>query len=393
MNFIYKERYDQMKNICILGSTGSVGTQAIDLIRNRKSEYNLVAISGNSNIDLLYAQAVEFRPSYIVVMDSNVYNILNEKLKNYGIRVLKGIEGLNYISTLDEVDIVLTSIVGMICLTPTLEAIKAGKKIALANKETLVVGGELIRNEMKKSNSTIIPVDSEHCAIYQCLNGEKSKSVNKIILTASGGPFRGKNKSQLVNVTPKEAIKHPRWNMGKKISVDSATLMNKALEVIEAHWLFNTDYEKIDVVVHPQSIVHSIVEYVDGSIIAQMSNIDMRHPIQFAFDYPVRNDSSIGYLDLVNIGAITFEKPDNETFECLNFGYTAGKIGGTMPTVMNAANEEAVKLFLNGKIKFLDIPDIIKESMKTHTAQYDLTLEKIINLEVQVRENVNKMIK
>lgn len=382
-----------MRNICILGSTGSVGTQAIDIIRNKKSEYNLVAISGNTNIDLLYAQAVEFRPKYVAVMNSNAFDILSEKLKIYGIKVIKGIEGLNYISTLDEVEMVLTSVVGMIGLIPTLSAIKAGKKIALANKETLVVGGELINAELKRSNSTIIPVDSEHSAIFQCLNGENPNSVNKIILTASGGPFRGKNKSQLINVTPEEAIKHPRWNMGKKISVDSATLMNKTLEVIEAHWLFNVDYESIEVVVHPQSLIHSMVEYVDGSIISQMSNIDMKHPIQYAFDYPVRNHSAIGYLDLIKNGNITFEKPDYETFECLNFGYTAGKIGGTMPTVMNVANEEAVKLFLSGKIRFLDIPVIIKESMETHTVDHDLTLEKIVNLEIQVRENVNKMIK
>lgn len=382
-----------MKNICILGSTGSIGTQAIDIIRNRKSEYRLVAISGKSNVDLLYKQAVEFSPKYVVVMDNKAFDILNEKLKNYGIRVLKGIEGLNYISTLDEVDIVLTSVVGMIGLEPTLEAVRAGKRVALANKETLVVGGELITAEVAKSNAVIIPVDSEHSAIYQCLNGENAKTVNKIILTASGGPFRGKDRLQLTDVTPEDAVKHPRWNMGKKISVDSATLMNKALEVIEAHWLFNMDYSNIKVVVHPQSIIHSMVEYVDGSIIAQMSRTDMRHPIQYAFDYPVRKDSVIGYLDLISSGTLTFEEPDVETFECLNFGYIAGKIGGTMPVVMNTANEEAVKLFLSHKIKFLDIPEIIKESMKTHTVDYNLTLDKIINLEIQVRENVNKMIK
>lgn len=382
-----------MKNISILGSTGSIGTQAIDIIRNKSSEYRLVAISGNSNIDLLFEQAVEFKPNYVAVMDKRFHRILNEKLKSYGITVLEGIEGLKYISTLDEVDIVLTSIVGMIGLTPTIAAIQAGKRIALANKETLVVGGELIKAELKKSKSSIIPVDSEHSAIFQCMNGESPKTINNIILTASGGPFRGKSKAQLVDVTPEQAIKHPKWNMGKKISIDSATLMNKALEVIEAHWLFNIEYENIEVVVHPQSIIHSMVEYVDGSIIAQMSNTDMKHPIQYAFDYPNRNSSAVGYLDLINCGSITFEKPDNETFPCLGFGYTAGKIGGTMPTVMNTANEEAVSLFLNGKIKFLDIEDIIRESMKTHSVDYSLTLDKIIELEIQVRENVNKMIK
>lgn len=382
-----------MKNICIIGSTGSIGTQAIDIIRSKKAEYNLVAISGNSNIELLYAQAAEFRPVYVAVMDNEAYRILNEKLKNYGIKVLKGIEGLEYISTLDEVDIVLTSVVGMVGLTPTIAAIQAGKIIALANKETLVVGGELIAKELKRSKSRILPVDSEHSAIFQCMNGEDSKSVNRIILTASGGPFRGRDKSELINITPEEAIKHPRWNMGKKISVDSATLMNKGLEAIEAHWLFNVDFDKIDVVVHPQSIIHSMVEYLDGSIIAQMSNTDMKHPIQYAFDYPLRNNSAVGYLDLIKNVCLTFEKPDYDTFDCLNLCFEAGRIGGTMPTVMNAANEEAVNLFLNHKIKFLEIPELIRESMATHRVDYDLTIEKIKNVEIQVRENVNKMIK
>ncbi len=382
-----------MKNICILGSTGSIGTQAIDIIRNRKTEFKLAAISGNKNIDLLFDQAVEFRPKYVAVMDNEACKVLNERLKKYGIKVLSGIEGLEYISTLDEVDIVLTSVVGMVGLTPTIAAIQAGKTIALANKETLVVGGEIIERELKKSSSRILPVDSEHCAILQCLNGEEKKAVNKLILTASGGPFRGKSKSELTKISPEEAIRHPKWNMGKKISVDSATLMNKGLEVIEAHWLFNVDFDKIEVVIHPQSIIHSMVEYVDGSVIAQMSNTDMKHPIQYAFDYPLRNESSIGYLDLVKKGFLTFEFPDYETFECLRLGYSAGKTGGTMPTVMNAANEEAVKLFLNNKISFLNIPEIIKTSMEAHRVQYDLTIEKIKNIEVQVRENINKMIK
>lgn len=382
-----------MKNICILGSTGSIGTQAIDIIRSRKEEYKLTAISGNSNIDLLYEQALEFGPQYVAVMDNEAYGVLNERLKNHGIKVLSGIDGLKYISTLDEVDIVLTSVVGMVGLTPTIAAIQAGKTIALANKETMVVGGEIISRELKKSNSRILPVDSEHSAILQCLNGEEKKAVNKLILTASGGPFRGKTKSELTDITPEAAIKHPKWNMGRKISVDSATLMNKGLEVIEAHWLFNMDFDKIEVVVHPQSVIHSMVEYVDGSVIAQLSNTDMKHPIQYAFDYPLRNKSVIGYLDLIEKGTLTFEIPDYDTFECLDLGYRAGKTGGTMPTVMNAANEEAVKLFLEHRIKFLDIPEIIKESMEAHRVDYDLTVEKIISIEAQVRENVKKMIK
>jgi 1-deoxy-D-xylulose-5-phosphate reductoisomerase len=360
-----------MKNICILGSTGSVGTQAIAILRERRVDFKLIAISGNHNIDLLYEQAIEFKPKYVAVMDENKAKQLEEKLKIYEIRVLSGMEGLKYICTLPEVEMVITSIVGMIGLEPTIAAIK----------------------ELKKSNSKILPVDSEHNAILECMRGEEHNTIRKLILTASGGPFRGKKREQLLNVTPEEAIKHPRWNMGKKISVDSATLMNKTLEVIEAHYLFNMDYNDIDVVVHPQSTIHSMVEYIDGSIIAQLSNTSMKHPIQFALDFPCRKSSSIGYLDLINNGPITFEAPDRETFECLDFGYYAGKIGGTMTTVMNAANEEAVKLFLEGKIKFLHIGEIIKTAMHSHTVDYDLTLEKIINIDSYIREDINKMIK
>jgi 1-deoxy-D-xylulose-5-phosphate reductoisomerase len=382
-----------MKNICILGSTGSIGTQAIDIIKKNAARYKVIAISGNSNVELLYQQALELQPRYVSVMNEDSYSILNEKLKNHNIHVLKGIEGLEYISTLKEVDIVLTSVVGMIGLKPTISAIQAGKIIALANKETLVVGGEIINRELEKSKSKIIPVDSEHSAIFHCLNGENPKSVNKIILTASGGPFRGRMKHELINITPEEAIRHPRWNMGKKISIDSATLMNKALEFIEAHWLFNVEYEKIDIVVHPQSIIHSMVEFIDGSIIAQMGNTDMRHPIQYAFDYPERNTSSVGFLDLIKNNTLTFEQPDRKTFECLELGYKAARIGGTMPTVLNSANEEAVKLFLDGKIKFLDIAEIIRETMDSHTIDYDVTLEKILDIEIMTRENVNKLIR
>ena len=382
-----------MENISILGSTGSIGTQALDVIRNRKNDFKVTAISANSNYEMLYRQAVEFNPLYVVIMDKDGYSYLKNKLANYDIKVLCGVEGLNYISTIDETEILLTSIVGMAGLVPTVAAIRAGKTIALANKETLVAGGELIKKEILKSKAKLIPVDSEHCAIFQCLLGQSKNTVRNIILTASGGPFRGYNKNELVNVTPVMAVKHPRWKMGKKISVDSATLMNKGLEVIEAHFLFDVDYEHIKVVIHPESIIHSMVEYIDGSIIAQMSNTDMRQPIQFAFDYPKKNASQIGYLDLIAKKKLTFESPDSDTFECLKLGIDAGKTGGSMPAAMNAANEEAVKLFLNGKIKFLQIAEIIKEVMKNHKVERDLSIEKILQIEFDTRKYVNLLVK
>lgn len=382
-----------MKNICILGSTGSIGTQALEVIRNKKDEYRVIAISANSSIDMLYNQAMEFKPQYVVVMDHTAFLTLREKLSGYDIKVLNGMEGLEYISTLENVDIVLTSIVGMIGLKPTIAAIRAGKTIALANKETMVVGGEIIKSELEKSSSRIIPVDSEHSALFQCLIGEERNNVNRLILTASGGPFRGKDKETLLNVTPEMALKHPKWNMGRKISIDSATLMNKALEVIEAKWLFDIDYEKIDVVVHPQSIIHSMVEFADGSIKAQLGVTDMKHPIQYAFEYPKRTYTSVGYLDLIKNNMLTFEKPDVETFECLRLGFEAGKTGGTMTAVLNAANEEAVELFLKGKIRFLDIPVLIGEAMKSHNVEHNYTVDRIIEIESETRRLVNSLIK
>jgi 1-deoxy-D-xylulose-5-phosphate reductoisomerase len=381
-----------MKNISILGSTGSIGTQALEIIRNRMEQYKVISISGNLNIDLLYKQATLFRPKYVVVMNYEGYKYLKDKLKIYNIEVLNGMEGLEFISTIPEVDIVLTSVVGMIGIKPTISAIRAGKTIALANKETMVAAGELVINELKESNSKIIPVDSEHSALFQCLNGENINEVRKLLLTASGGPFRGKKRAELQNITPEMALKHPKWNMGRKISIDSATLMNKTLEVIEAHYLFEVEYEKIDVIVHPQSIIHSMVEYVDGSIKAQMSNTSMMHPIQYAFEYPNRSSGSVGYLDLITNNSLTFEKPDVDTFECLNLGYFAGKIGGSMPAVLNAANEEAVELFLNNKIKFLEIGQLVKQAMDNHKTEYNLTLDKIIEIERKTRNYVNTLI-
>jgi 1-deoxy-D-xylulose-5-phosphate reductoisomerase len=382
-----------MKNICILGSTGSIGTQAVKILRQRKDEFKVIALSANTNIDLLYSQALEFLPQYVVVMNKDSYIILKDKLAPHNIKVLLGMDGLEFISTLNSVDIVLTSVVGMIGLKPTIAAIKEGKIIALANKETLVVGGNIIKNELKNSSSKIIPVDSEHCALFQCLLGEDKNTIKKLILTASGGPFRGKTKQELSNVTPEMALKHPRWNMGKKISIDSATLMNKALEVIEAHWLFDVSYDDIEVVIHPQSIIHSMVEYIDGSIITQMGNTDMRHPIQFALDYPNRKLSTSGYLDLIKNNTLNFEEPDINTFECLKLGYEAGKIGGTMTTVLNAANEEAVSLFLSNKINFLQISQIVREAMNNHSVIQNPNLNEILEVEYRTREYISEIIK
>lgn len=382
-----------MKKISILGSTGSIGKQTLDLIRNKKDEYKVVALSANTNTELLYNQILEFKPEYVVIMDEKKYKELKQLLCNFNTKILYGIEGLEYIASLNEVDLVLNSVVGMVGLKPTIASIRAGKTIALANKETLVAGGEIIKKELLNSKSKIIPVDSEHNAIFQCIKGENINKVKRLILTASGGPFRGRKKEELKSVTPESALKHPRWNMGKKISIDSATLMNKALEVIEAHYLFSIDYDYIDIVIHPQSVIHSMVEFIDGSIIAQMSKTDMRHPIQYALDYPQRNESQIGYLNLFEIGEITFEKPDYETFECLKLGLIAAKTGGSMPAVLNAANEEAVNLFLNNKIGFLEIPNLIKQAMENHEVIYDLSVDEIIKIEKDVKNYVNTLIK
>jgi len=382
-----------MKNICILGSTGSIGKQALDIIRGRREDYKVVALAVKGSYEELYNQALEFSPEYVVLYDSSNASKLQELLKGSGIKVLTGMEGLEFVSSLPEVDILLTAVVGMIGLKPTIAGIRAGKTIALANKETLVAGGQVVYNELAVSKASILPVDSEHCAIFQCLKGKSNDSeVRKLILTASGGPFRGYKLNDLKNITPKEALKHPRWNMGQKISIDSATLMNKALEVIEAHWLFNMDYDKIDVIIHPQSIIHSMVEYVDGSIIAQMSNTDMRHPIQYALDYPERKNSSIGYLNLSRLNSLTFEEPDMETFKALELGYRAGRAGGTLPAVMNAANEVAVMKFLDGKISFPEITEAVKQTMDAHRNTILVTLDSILDADKWAREYVNNII-
>jgi len=379
-----------MKKLTILGATGSIGTQTLDVIRSDIGNFAVVAISANVNWEKTIPIIEEFKPKYVAMMDEGA----SLKLKNYcsekkcSTKVLQGLDGLNFISTIPEVDIVVTSVVGMIGLIPTIKAIHSGKDIALANKETLVAAGELVMDAAKKYHVNILPVDSEHGAIFQCLQGNKLDTVSKLIVTASGGPFRGKSRQQLIGIKPEEAIKHPKWNMGKKISVDSSTLMNKGLEVIEAHWLFGIDYENIQVVVHPQSIIHSMVEYIDGSVISQMSSTDMRLPIQYAINYPKRNKSVIKDLDFYNMGNLTFEKPDMNTFKCLNLAFKAGKMGGNMPAIMNSANEVAVELFLDYKIKYLQIEEIIEKCMNKFEHNINPNLEEILEVDLKVREYV-----
>lgn len=379
-----------MKYISILGATGSIGSQTLDVIREQKDEFALVGISANKNFYKVIDIINEFMPKYVSIMDNLIYDKVKEycRAKNLNIEVYHGMEGLNAIATLPEIDMVVTSIVGMIGLVPTLKAIKAGKNIALANKETLVVGGSLVKEAALKSNVMILPVDSEHGAIFQCLQGNKKEYVSKILLTASGGPFRGKKSEELISVSSDEALKHPKWNMGKKISIDSSTLMNKGLEVIEAHWLFEIDYKDIDVIVHPESIIHSMVEYVDGSVLAQLGSTDMKLPIQYALNYPKRNRRLVKALDFYSIGNLTFEEPDLKTFKCLKLAFEAGKAGGIMPTILNSANEASVDLFLQNKIKFLQIADIIEDSLNKFPNISNFTVEDILSADKKVRDYV-----
>lgn len=379
-----------MKRITILGATGSIGTQTLEVIRRERERFHLTAVSANNSYEKMINIINEFNPSYAVLSSEKAY----EQVKDYCLSnnlktiVLFGIEGLNTIVTLPEVNLVVTSVVGMIGLVPTLKAIKAGKDIALANKETLVVGGKLVISEAEKCSVKIFPVDSEHSAIFQCLQGNNKEDVGRLLLTASGGPFRGRKKEQLAQVTVEEALKHPRWDMGRKISIDSATLMNKGLEVIEAHWLFNIDYDNIKVVVHPQSVIHSMVEYKDGSVIAQLGSADMKLPIQYALNYPERKEAVVSKLNFYDMENLTFEKPDFETFKALKLAYEAGKIGGTMPAILNAANEAAVELFLTKRIKFLDIGNILEECMNNFEVIQNYSLEDILNIDEKVKRYV-----
>ncbi len=352
------------KNIAILGSTGSIGTQTLDVIRDYPDKFQVEVLVAKSNVDLLARQAIEFEPNFVVIAEKEKYQELSDLLKNYPIKVFAGEESICQVVAMDCIDIVLTAMVGFSGLLPTLKAIEANKRIALANKETLVVGGNIISDALKNSRSTIIPVDSEHSAIFQCLVGENIDHIDRLILTASGGPFRGKSLDYLRTVSPEQALKHPNWSMGAKVSIDSASLMNKGLEVIEAHWLFGIDADKIDVLVHPQSIVHSMVEFVDGSIKAQLGEPNMRIPIQYALDYPIRTISTKNKFSFAESFNLSFEKPDLKNFRNLDIAFQCLRSGGNAPCVMNAANEIAVDLFLEKKIKFLDIPILIEEALQ-----------------------------
>ncbi|MCI6277426.1 MAG: 1-deoxy-D-xylulose-5-phosphate reductoisomerase [Clostridium sp.] len=381
-----------MTKIAILGVTGSIGTQTIDVIRREIDNFKLIAISANKNIKEVVSIVEEFNPPYVVITDKPSYEVFLSEIKNLGYKgkVLYGMDGLNFIASLEEVDIVVTSIVGMVGLEPTLKAIEAKKTIALANKETLVVGGEIVMEAARKNGVRILPVDSEHSAIFQSLQGSEYKSIKNILLTASGGPFRGRKKNDLIGITPKEALKHPNWSMGKKISIDSATLMNKGLEVIEAKWLFDVNYDDIKVIVHPESIIHSMVEYNDGSIIAQLGTADMRLPIQYALNYPNRKAQIVDSLDFYKVKNLTFEQPDIKTFKSLGLAYEAGKIGGLMPTILNGANEVCVDLFLKEKITFLQIADIIEETMDKLYKGKEVTLENILEMDLKTRKYIEE---
>lgn len=352
------------KNIAILGSTGSIGTQTLQIIEDYPELFQVEILVANQNIDLLVQQAIKFEPNIVVIGDESKYSELSEALKKHHIKVFAGSKSIEQVVQMDCVDVVVAAMVGFSGLLPTIKAVEAHKRVALANKETLVVGGHLITQALQNSRAEIIPVDSEHSAIFQCLVGENPNTIDKLILTASGGPFRGKDIDFLQNVTPQQALKHPNWVMGNKVTIDSASLMNKGLEVIEAHWLFGIPANKIDVIVHPQSVIHSMVEFVDGSIKAQLGEPNMRVPIQYALDFPNRSSSSKNRFSFAENPQLSFEKPDVNVFRNLRIAYDCLKLEGNAPCIMNAANEIAVELFLNNRISFTGISDLIEEALQ-----------------------------
>ena len=369
-----------MKKIAILGSTGSIGTQTLEVVRNNK-DLMVTALSAGSNIQKLEEQIREFQPQYAVVFEEEKAKELRVKVADLAVQVLSGMDGLLTIATMEDVDILVTAIVGMIGIRPTIAAIESGKDIALANKETLVTAGHIIMKLAKEHGVQILPVDSEHSAIFQCLHGEEQREIDKLLITASGGPFRGRKREELQNVTVADALKHPNWAMGRKITIDSSTLVNKGLEVMEAKWLFDVSFDQIEVVVQPQSVIHSMVQFVDGGIIAQLGTPDMKLPIQYALYYPSRRPLPGERLDFARLKTLTFEAPDTENFPGLSLAYEAGRIGGSMPTVFNAANERAVAKFLDEKINYLEIAEIIDTCMKEHTVITDPSVDKILEAE------------
>ena len=376
-----------MRKITILGSTGSIGTQTLDVVRENK-DITVVGISAGKNIRLLEQQIREFSPRLAVVWDEEDARALQETVRDLSVKVAWGMEGLLELASMEEADLMVTAIVGMIGLRPTIAAIQAGKDIALANKETLVTAGHLIMPLAREKGVSILPVDSEHSAIFQALHGEKKAQVRKLLITASGGPFRGRSKKELEQVTPADALKHPNWDMGQKITIDSATLVNKGLEVMEARWLFDVDLDQIQVVVQPQSVIHSMVEFEDGAVMAQLGTPDMHLPIQYALYYPDRRPLGGERLDFWKLRDLSFEKPDTETFPGLEYAVRAAKAGGTMPTVMNAANERAVAKFLNRQIGFLDIYQVIAFCIENHRVIPNPSVSQILETEQTVYEMI-----
>lgn len=376
-----------MKKIAIIGSTGSIGTQTLEVVRANK-DLEVVALAAGNNIELLEKQAREFKPQYVCIASEEKAKDLKVRLSDTKITVLCGMEGLIQIATMEASEILVTAIMGMIGIQPTVAAIKAGKDIALANKETLVTAGHIIMPLAKEYGVQILPVDSEHSAIFQCLHGEKRDQVSKLLITASGGPFRGKTRKELENIQVEDALKHPNWVMGRKITIDSSTLVNKGLEVMEAKWLFEMELEDIEVVVHPQSVIHSMVEFKDGAIKAQLGTPDMKLPIQYALYYPDRKFLAGERLDFEKLATMTFEKPDMENFKGLSLALQASRQGGSMPTVFNAANELAVAKFLDKKIKYLEIIEIIEACMEQHKIVKNPTVEEILAVEQAVYEMI-----
>ncbi len=375
-----------MKRISILGCTGSIGTQALQVVDFLREHLEVVGLAARSNVDLLEQQIEHFNPRMVALSDEASADLLRARVKSKGVRVLGGQDGVIQVATMPEADMIVSSIVGIAGLIPTLEAIKAGKDIALANKESLVTAGNIVMEAAAEAGVCILPVDGEHSAIFQCLSADGKQNVNRLILTASGGPFRAKSIDELRDVSPEQALEHPNWRMGRRITVDCATLMNKGFEVIEARWLFDMDISKIDVIIHPESIIHSMVELIDGSILAQLSTADMRLQIQLALTYPERRRSSVPYLKLSQVGSLTFQEPDMEQFPCLRYAYEAGRMGGTMPAVVNAADEVAVEAFLGRRIGFLDIPGIIKQTMEAHRPVLNPVLDDIISSDRWARD-------
>ncbi len=381
-----------MKNIAILGSTGSIGRQALEVVKANPDRFEVVALTANNSLDLLIEQACEFQPDMVAIANEKYYLPLKTALADLPIKVFAGADAVAQIAEMDTVDVVLTAMVGYSGLKPTINAVKAGKTVALANKETLVVAGEIINELAHKHNSAILPVDSEHSAIFQCLTGEGNNPIDKIILTASGGPFRKKTLEELKSVTSAQALKHPNWDMGAKITIDSASMMNKGFEVIEAKWLFGLKPEQIEVLVHPQSIIHSMVEFADGSIKAQLGMPDMKLPIQYAFTYPERLKTDFPRVDFMQYPELTFEKPDTNRFRNLALAYKAMETGGNMPCILNAANEVVVSAFLKDKIGFLQMSDIIEEVMQKATFIKQPTYEDYVASDKETREISSKFI-